>query len=415
MSRDGDEGRAESLRRGDDRFDLRLPEAAARLYGTLAAGRPATGRLPTYRFLVTALARLKSDFDSKPRAVIDGLRAEASEKGEPELRTQSVPPERDPLAIIADKLRIRRFITTNFDLDIEQLIAHRGFTRERDQGAAAPGQEPALYETTNPFGATAADTVFRTERAADLINFTVDDATNAFSLIHLHGRAAEGDELVVTERDYLDLYLRRGKEGEVVADALDIGFGSNPLLFVGNGMGEDDILRPLRQFVSERSSSTDRQVVALLPAMNSKARQIEEVIAIYSRYGAHTVHFGFAEIERPPSKQPVTVRWLQLTISMAHGLKPFFTTLAAWLEVKRERRKRRLREKKLQESLRKKVENHEKIDHESINIKLKIKHKKKDEINKSSNFDDQYRNFIASLQSAAAGKNKDETNHTISV
>ncbi|NGM37991.1 MULTISPECIES: SIR2 family protein [Methylobacterium] len=298
------------------------------------------GRLPLHRYLVTAVARLSIPAIDKLEQVLpsgdrlwklfDETRSFFNPDPAPDRsileRTDFVPPERDPLAILADRLKIGRFITSNFDLDIERLIRDRGFTpdgRDTDDTAL-----PTSNETISPLGATATDSVFKTKKATDLIDFAINDATNTFTLMHLHGRATETDGMVVTERDYLELYLPRGPDGEVVNDALEIGFGSNPLLFVGNGMGEDDILRPLRQFVSERTSGSDRQVIALLPALGSPAQEIEETIAIYSRYGAYTVHFGHADVGTGTgTAKTKSVRWLAHTLALTSDLKDVFTAL----------------------------------------------------------------------------------------
>lgn len=79
-----------------------------------------------------------------------------------------------------------------------------------------------------------------------------------------------------------------------MSDALDLTFTANTVLFVGSGLSEDDVLRPLRQFVNERRSRHDKSAIVLVAAAGSLARQSEESIAYYSRYGVHTVNYGIA-------------------------------------------------------------------------------------------------------------------------
>ena len=79
-------------------------------------------------------------------------------------------------------------------------------------------------------------------------------------------------------------------------DALATAFGGNPILFLGSGIGEDDLLRPLRQFVGNYSPVGGRLSVALLPAQQSEAELELVKIRHLQRYGVYTIHYGYARV-----------------------------------------------------------------------------------------------------------------------
>jgi tetratricopeptide (TPR) repeat protein len=249
---------------------------------------------PTHRF-VTAAAL--SAFPKKDRREMI-----LNEKGSPLLhgervRNKIVSPERDPLLILVEQLGISRFLTTNYDLDIERLMLDRGF---RLHGS----------ENVNAMGARARDFVLTPEKAAFLVDFAVQDTRFAIDVAHLHGRATEGDEIVATEADYQALYLRDDGRRDLLDGAIDLAFKGNALLFVGNGLGEDDVLRPLRQFMSEGRGGREAEAVALLPDRDVKTR-VEEKVLLLHRYGVYAIHFGKAHIRGTEERHE---KWILATI-----------------------------------------------------------------------------------------------------
>ena len=273
---------------------------------------------PLHRFVLPALWRLC--LDPHP---FDGT-AEVLTKGGSYAR-QQLAPERDPLLLLAQKLGINRFLTTNYDLEIERMLHERGFDRIHGSAAQQHGggdhvrAQQRHTVRSNAIGARARDSLFSVEHAAELIDFATQPGRYAYQVLHLHGRALPGDEMVVTEDDYLKQYLSHGEEADIVSDAVSLAFGANPVLFVGSGMSEDDILRPLRQFVAERKSREDHAAVVLLPATSSKARELEEVISLYGRFGVYAVHYGFVWVEGQQGK-PRRLRWLAWCLELVQHL-----------------------------------------------------------------------------------------------
>jgi SIR2-like domain len=264
---------------------------------------------PLLRFIPLALARLHDSV--LPLDKLTELTAHDPNK--PRLaRSQRIAITSDPLVLLAQHLRVSRFLTTNYDLDLERLIDDLGYSNS-DSTDEQARTKPRT--STSPLGARARDGLFDPDRATDLIDFAISDADSGLEVVHLHGRVKEGEPMIVTDRDYLARYLQRGEDADLVNDSLSLAFGANPMLFVGSGMNEDDILRPLRQFVADRKSRLDRPAVVLLPGDGSKAREIEQVISLYSRYGVHTIHFGIGS--DGPGESANRVRWLAAFVRLS--------------------------------------------------------------------------------------------------
>jgi tetratricopeptide (TPR) repeat protein len=292
---------------------------------------------PLLRFLATALARLGGPFEEL-------VREEPGAHDPPVgLEVDLLPSDADPLLRLVRHLGVTRFITTNYDLDLERLLYELGFRLNKP--SATRRKVDGLANSRDALGDQAHDGVFEPERANAMFDFAIQGAGRELSVIHLHGRATSGDQMVVTDRDYLNLYLRRDDQAEVAEQAIGLAFGANPLLFVGSGMNEDDILRPLRQFLAERSSREDRQAVVLLPADGSKAKQVEEVIALYSRYGVHTVHFGIGsdDVNIRPDQAAIIdwtwvpnpqgqVRWLACFKQLVTKAEQVIKAFKAWVD-----------------------------------------------------------------------------------
>lgn len=199
---------------------------------------------------------------------------------------------RDPLLYMQEGLRINRFITTNFDHEVERLF--------RDQAFRSAGTTDVEHSLMRP---QFKEIVFNNNRAGELTAFAVRDRSLNGEVVHLHGRAERKSEqkeddvnIVVTETDYQRLYLRPDASRKLVDDAIRLAFGSSPILFVGSNMGEDDLLRPLRQFMSGPARLGDRVAIALVPALYDRPRRTEEKIALLGRHGVYEVHFGNAKL-----------------------------------------------------------------------------------------------------------------------
>ncbi|WP_159007895.1 SIR2 family protein [Bradyrhizobium sp. S69] len=281
---------------------------------------------PTHRFIVAAALASTTGYESDERFrgwVSDrkSKEAEADRRSkeveassqlpatgdEPRrFRGETVDQERDPLLLLVNRLGVRRFITTNYDLDIERMMLDRGY-RLRLSGHDDVSGHNFIAESVNTMEARARDFVFNEQRAAHLIDFAVQDGRFALDVVHLHGRATDGDDIVATEADYQRLYLRddsgRGRGRDLLDGAINLAFRGNALLFVGNGMGEDDLLRPLRHFMSEGPSGRESDAIALLPDLRGAQSRLEEKATLLRRYGVYTIHFGRGSLDRGDRKE----------------------------------------------------------------------------------------------------------------
>lgn len=210
--------------------------------------------------------------------------------GQRQSRDDIIDKRHDPLRMLAFDLDIRRFLTTNYDMEVERLFVDYGFELPQDSiGAFVPAKES---ERIGPLGGRTRDIVLNEQTAAELVDFAVHDTDYEFQVVHLHGRATDDAEIVVTERDYQLKYLRDGDHQRVFREGLDLAFGGNPILFVGLGLSEGDVMRPMRQFAAGLSRR-NRSLIALRPANNELRSSDLFTMQQYSRHGVHVAHFGF--------------------------------------------------------------------------------------------------------------------------
>ena len=223
----------------------------------------------------------------------------------------------DPLLKMVDKLGVRQFLTTNYDFEVERLFTDRGYLRFEDPLNL---QDPDNLRMDGS-GGRFADLSYRRERATDLLTFSLNHAEADAGVFHLHGRATTSSKLVITERDYMNLYLRDDAYRDTSDEAIRVAFSASPVLFVGLGMKEADVLRPLRQFMSDRSRDNQRWAFALLAAENDRATRESTAATLFIRYGVHAIYYGSCYIERPneaadqpsgdtPNNHPAEFDWL---------------------------------------------------------------------------------------------------------
>jgi SIR2-like domain len=259
------------------------------------AATNASDRAPliaTHRFAITALLRLIVGPTQSINEVVNRLPSTTAPAVSylASSRSDSIPAARDPLLILHERLRIDRFLTTNYDLDIERLFRDLGFVddiADRNWTNATEVHGRRRTDRLEPLGGRSRDLVLDEHGHGRLLDFATQDRRGRPQIVHLHGRAtlADGDRVVVTEQDYQALYQRDGVDRHPMDVARSVTFGGNPLLFVGLGMGEDDILRPLRQFMGQESRIGDRLAVAIMPGTKRSGTRLLEQMTLLNRYG----------------------------------------------------------------------------------------------------------------------------------
>lgn len=274
---------------------------------------------PTRRYLIGVVLRLFPYNDRLGASIWNEPPnyCEACEK--PVLRAKGfsrhkiVPRWGDPLLILEERLGIRRFLTTNYDHELFRLFKDQGFQTNEQPTAGQASSVGHSHPTDRDCKSTEGSdeekrpghaiahpfriTVFTNDKAGDLIAFSAQDRSRSGQAVHLHGRAERSrGSIVVSEIDYQHQYLSADPSRDLVDQAIKLAFGANPVLFVGSNMGEDDILRPLRQFMSTPSRIGDRVCVALIPGKYDFRYCIEEKIDLLGRFGVYTIYFGNASV-----------------------------------------------------------------------------------------------------------------------
>ncbi len=229
-----------------------------RYHKHLAQSNPDALLPPTHRSIIGALLRL-AEATIRPQLLnhISGLQAA------PQDALGRYAPERDPLNLLLQRLGIRRFLTTNYDHEIERTLERNGFRPAKDM-ADLP-HDGAAAQSLDPTSPACRDFVFSDQRTGELVAVGAQDRHRSAAVVHLHGRTDAIADVIVSERDYQWRYVRADESRAMIDDAIGLAFAANPILFVGSGMGEDDILRQLRQFMSTPGRGGERVCVALLP------------------------------------------------------------------------------------------------------------------------------------------------------
>ncbi|GAA0334823.1 hypothetical protein GCM10009087_51450 [Sphingomonas oligophenolica] len=252
-----------------------------------------------------------SPADRRKAFEIARLAAEAAGDQVPEGPTR---PIIDPLRKIRSQLGIRRFLTLNYDFELENLamipdlrdqfgrgydieLAEKEGEVERDARLIG-GQVSHSLMRRLPDGNFVASDIYRPGSAARLFEFGLNSPDRSAHIVHLHGRADHPEDLVARDDDYNRFYRRAGQGRESLERALDVTLLGNPILFVGIGLNEAEITRAFRQMVSDGRIAPDNPAFALmpLPKLSGKGTSAlkgwREQAARYQLYGLHLLHYG---------------------------------------------------------------------------------------------------------------------------
>ena len=192
------------------------------------------------------------------------------------------------------KLPINRFVTTNYDCEIEKAL---GTSRSRpisweDFGipTSADGSVPPRSDDGLSLSFTQEDCYHR-----ELARFAFTRLwQNRNMVFHCHGRWDRIDSIIASEADYQRWYLadRGDGAGHTFRQTIELLLHSNPLLFIGYGLEDEDLLRPLRYLGAvspDRKAS--RPVFALLPSEPGKEQDFHYQEFLFARYGVHVIPF----------------------------------------------------------------------------------------------------------------------------
>jgi tetratricopeptide (TPR) repeat protein len=193
-------------------------------------------------------------------------------------------------------LPIRRFITSNYDCELELALAKKLNMYPGEFNISGKPDKAASIKKVRSF-------TQKPEYTDQLALFALARVEgNENMVFHCHGHYDDPESMIVTEADYQHWYLD-DKSGAGIAfrQTIELLFGSNPILFVGYGLGDEDLLRPLRMFVSinpERKAS--RPLFALIAEPGGdKNSNWEYHDYLYERYGVNVIPY-----EKPESNDP---------------------------------------------------------------------------------------------------------------
>ncbi|MEO1457808.1 MAG: SIR2 family protein [Pseudomonadota bacterium] len=214
--------------------------------------------------------------------------------------------DRNVIQALIEDLEIRRFLTLNYDVEIEREL--RRLTRQRLPESAKPFEtlcQPEPTKREDPKRVTIEDGARRiavsatldSDSIGELVGFAALHESHERQVFHLHGRIDDPDNIVLTQRDYMRVYMRDGHARSEFEEVQQVLFGGNPILFVGTGVSEADVLEPFRRFVSRGSTARDvRQTVfALMPSEHRDDKNFEDRLKAIKRaadYHVHTIYYG---------------------------------------------------------------------------------------------------------------------------
>ncbi|HYM75661.1 MAG TPA: SIR2 family protein [Candidatus Dormibacteraeota bacterium] len=142
------------------------------------------------------------------------------------------------------RLNLHRFVTANYDCELEKALGRKERIKDED--------------AIKKFG-LAQD---HPERLAKVPLSSLSSQEPV--VLHCHGWLRDEESLVLTETDYRRWYLAEDQPNVVeFRQTLEILFGSNPILFVGFGMNDDDLMRVLRTIVANEPGIPRRPLFAL--------------------------------------------------------------------------------------------------------------------------------------------------------
>jgi len=187
-----------------------------------------------------------------------------------------------PIERLVQDLGIRRFLTLNYDVEIERTFqkqyrttglktkkaGHKSdFEYLCDKGAGDGRILDDRVEYSDGTTRSVLSVCLNGNNVGDLTSFALFSSQYVGQVFHLHGRYDKPSTMVLTQKDYHKTYFKTEKQRYTFEEAFSSVFTGNDVLFVGVGMSEHDILRPLRQFMSrdKRPDSAKRHVFSLLP------------------------------------------------------------------------------------------------------------------------------------------------------
>ncbi|MEO1407982.1 MAG: SIR2 family protein, partial [Pseudomonadota bacterium] len=211
----------------------------------------------------------------------------------------------DPIDSTVRSLGLTRLLTVNYDHELERYFRRRfGFTFSDFEVDPSDAQGlPSKDETDedrqtfyNGSGVRLVRAEMQKTSVSELLDFAIPHDED-MHLYYLHGRASDvettkRDDVILAERDYQRHYLENTVVRRGFDESLRALFAANTVIFLGIGMSEGDLLRPLREFVSD-DQKWRRTSGGPIAIMNSgKPQEDESKVAEFNvNFGAKTIFY----------------------------------------------------------------------------------------------------------------------------
>lgn len=212
------------------------------------------------------------------------------------------PPPRpllDPLRELDEWLGLRRYLSTNYDLGLE------------DQHMVAPEEAPLTPDNLKRHNIEISDDdhaltcqhrdgrVVRSDvndglHVAPLFDFALGGVDNTVHIYHLHGRVDRPETMIAADSEYNRLYRSEGIARTAFDHAYDTLIVGNPILFVGSGMTEADLNRVLRANVSNPDLLRAAPSIVLREAIKPQRELLLEQTQLATKLGVRVVYTGHA-------------------------------------------------------------------------------------------------------------------------
>jgi len=200
----------------------------------------------------------------------------------------------DPLAKLIRDLKVQHFFTPNYD----RLIKSTWHSVHKPDNLAGPG-------------ATAGDAHLREYTVrSDLQDHTVAFACRANqhpTVYYGHG-LADGDSgmLVVSDAHYQVRYASTLPSEVAYREGFELLHRAGGLLFIGLGMEERDLMRPMRELLASKREGYEPPLFAILDGRGNTDDKRVERIFFRQAYGVHVLHYdpvsGDERFSRPLCK-----------------------------------------------------------------------------------------------------------------
>ena len=211
----------------------------------------------------------------------------------------------DPLAVLKEHFDIERFLTLNYDWELERLLMipdlierhGRAYTIDRalreEEIASDESDQPGLRLTRRmPDGRFTESDVYRPRASAHLYEFALNSPDHAAHIVHLHGRVDDPRNMVARDDDYNRVYRRESSNPRSLERALDVALTGNPILFVGVGLSEAEITRAFRLLVANGRVTPENPAFALMQLTEKESAGWRRQVSSYQRFGLHILHYG---------------------------------------------------------------------------------------------------------------------------